>query len=82
MRSGKGVWIPKFGHFTFTAISIDLSVSLTFLKNKINILRALQILKSEISKRGFLCSLWEKILSALSLSRLAFRMVSTMSQIN
>ncbi|MFN9899751.1 MAG: HU domain-containing protein [bacterium] len=31
MRSGKGVWIPKFGHFTFTAINVDLSVSLNFL---------------------------------------------------
>jgi hypothetical protein len=45
MRSGKGVWIPKFGHFTFTAANIDLSVSKTFLKIIINVLRALQILR-------------------------------------
>ena len=45
MRSGKGVWIPKFGHFTFTAVNIDLSVSTTFLKVIIHVLRALQILK-------------------------------------
>ena len=27
MRSGKGVCIPKFGNFTFTAINVDLSGS-------------------------------------------------------
>lgn len=27
MRSGKGVWIPKFGNFTFTAINVDLAGS-------------------------------------------------------
>ena len=27
MKLGKGVWIPKFGQFTFTGMNVDLAVS-------------------------------------------------------
>ena len=27
LKNGKGVWIPKFGNFTFTAINVDLAGS-------------------------------------------------------
>lgn len=27
LKNGKGVWIPKLGHFTFTGLNVDLAVS-------------------------------------------------------
>lgn len=27
LKSGKGVWIPKLGHFTFTGMNVDMAVS-------------------------------------------------------
>jgi hypothetical protein len=27
LKNGKGVWIPKFGNFTFTAVNVDLAGS-------------------------------------------------------
>jgi hypothetical protein len=27
LRLGRGVWIPKFGHFSFTATAVDLAGS-------------------------------------------------------
>ena len=27
MRNGKGVWVPRFGIFTFSAMNVDLAVS-------------------------------------------------------
>jgi len=27
LRSGKGVWIPKLGHFTFTGMNVDMAGS-------------------------------------------------------
>ena len=27
LRAGKGVWVPKFGQFSFTATTVDLQVS-------------------------------------------------------
>jgi nucleoid DNA-binding protein len=30
IRSGKGVGVPKFGNFTFTAQDVDLAVSLVY----------------------------------------------------
>lgn len=28
LRSGKGVWVPKFGQFSFTGMNVDLAVSI------------------------------------------------------
>ena len=27
LKNGKGVWVPKFGNFTFTAVNVDLAGS-------------------------------------------------------
>ena len=27
LKNGKGIWIPKFGQFTFTAVNVDLAGS-------------------------------------------------------
>jgi len=27
MKNGRGVWVPKFGIFTFSAMDVDLAVS-------------------------------------------------------
>jgi hypothetical protein len=27
MRGGRGIWVPKFGIFTFSAMNVDLAVS-------------------------------------------------------
>ena len=30
LRSGKGVWVPKFGQFSFTGMNVDLAVSISY----------------------------------------------------
>ena len=35
MRNGKGVWVPRFGIFTFSAMNVDLAVSYFYITNQI-----------------------------------------------
>ena len=55
MRGGRGIWVPKFGIFTFSAMNVDLAVS-TSNKSVITFIffRDPPTHRSEIDKRGFL----------------------------
>lgn len=35
MKGGRGVWVPKLGIFTFTAMNVDLAVSTIIHESKL-----------------------------------------------
>jgi hypothetical protein len=68
MKGGRGVWVPKLGIFTFTAMNVDLAVSTIIHESKLIILffRAQPIQEFVTNKKDSPFSLSVKTLSAQS----------------